>query len=294
MSSKCLFRYVYRIRRSAQVVYHKAPHALAGLIIVAFVLQALPGLQFTATAAEVSEPEGAPAHPETKASPTPAPKPSPSPAASPAAPSLPASEQAAQTPDPSKAGPAGGPETQSVDDRDPAKTPEHVKQRRAELAQQIADLRLDKKWEKGKEVPELRTARSKTFMGGKPGEFADKLYPSPVHFLEQERWTEIDSNIGRAANGRRRSGANSFGLSVAEQATDGKLVELDLGKGNSVGFSMQAAQSARAKATGNVVEFAGVAKNTDLRAHLRGRGPQGGADPALGRLTQDLHLPAGA
>jgi RHS repeat-associated protein len=265
MSSKCLFRYVYRIRRSAQVVYHKAPHALAGLIIVAFVLQALPGLQFTATAAEVSEPEGAPAHPETKASPTPAPKPSPSPAASPAAPSLPASEQAAQTPDPSKAGPAGGPETQSVDDRDPAKTPEHVKQRRAELAQQIADLRLDKKWEKGKEVPELRTARSKTFMGGKPGEFADKLYPSPVHFLEQERWTEIDSNIGRAANGRRRSGANSFGLSVAEQATDGKLVELDLGKGNSVGFSMQAAQSARAKATGNVVEFAGVAKNTDLR-----------------------------
>lgn len=263
MSSKCLFR---RIRRTAQVVRRKAPHALAALIIVAFVLQAFPGLQFTATAAEVSAPEAAPAQPETKASPSPAPKPSPSPAASPPAEPTPAaSEQPAQTSDPSVAGAAGGPETQSIDDRDPAKTPEHVKQRRTELAQQIADLKLNSKWEKGKEVPELRTARSKTFMGDEPGKFTDKLYPSPVHFLEQDGWKQIDSNLGTAANGRRRSGPNSFGLSIAEQATDGKLVELDLGKGRSVGFSMQAAQSAQAKVSGNLVEFAGVAKNTDMR-----------------------------
>lgn len=67
MSSKCLFRCVRRIRRAAQVVRRNATHSLAALIIVAFVLQAFPGLQFTATAAEVSVPEAAPAQAETKA-----------------------------------------------------------------------------------------------------------------------------------------------------------------------------------------------------------------------------------
>ena len=246
---------------------HRAAHLFVQLVVLLLVLGlavgVVPSHLANEAAAQTSQITQPPATESTSADTSPDPAPSPSPS------NIPTAEAPTPqvSPTPSQVGSGVSPlpaAPVAPDASDASKMPEQVKQRRAELAQQIKDLKLDDKWEKGKEVPQLRTAHSKTFMGDEPGEFDDKLYPAPIHFFERNRWEEIDSNLGTAAGGRRRSGPNSFGLSIAEQATDGKLVELHLGDGRSVGFSLLGANPAKATVDGNKAKFAGVANNTDL------------------------------
>jgi endonuclease/exonuclease/phosphatase family metal-dependent hydrolase len=118
----------------------------------------------------------------------------------------------------------------------------------------------------GEELLERRTAASKTFVGDEPGQLRTTVFQAPVHFKDpQGRWVDIDDALGAPKDGRRRNGANAFGLSIAEKSTDKALARLDIDDKHSVGFALDGAAEVKAKGDAKSVTYAKVKTDTDVR-----------------------------
>ena len=118
----------------------------------------------------------------------------------------------------------------------------------------------------GEELFDRRTAASKTFVGEEPGQLRTTVFQAPVHFKDpQGRWVDIDDALGAPKDGRRRNGANVFGLSIAENSTDRALARLAIDDRHSVGFALDGAAEVKAKGDTKSVTYAKVRKDTDLR-----------------------------
>ena len=125
----------------------------------------------------------------------------------------------------------------------------------------------------GAELVERRTATSKTFVGDEPGQLRTELYDAPVHFKDpQGRWTEIDDLLGASTDGRRRNGANAFGLSIADSAADKALARLAVDTTHSVGFALEGAADVKGNADARSVTYAKVRHDTDVRLTSRRTG----------------------
>jgi hypothetical protein len=118
----------------------------------------------------------------------------------------------------------------------------------------------------GEELLDRRTAASKTFVGEEPGQLRTTVFQAPVHFKDpQGRWVDIDDGLAAPRDGRRRNGANAFGLSIAENSTDKALARLIIDDKHSVGFALDGAAEVKAKGDAKSATYAKVKKDTDLR-----------------------------
>ena len=123
---------------------------------------------------------------------------------------------------------------------------------------------------RGQELVDRRTATSKTFVGERPGELRTELYASPLHYRDSRgRWADIDADLGSSKDGRRRSGANSFGLAIADSAADASLAEVSLDDSHSVGFGLEEAAKVKGKVDSKDVTYPKVQRDTDVRLTSR-------------------------
>jgi hypothetical protein len=129
----------------------------------------------------------------------------------------------------------------------------------------LGDPKPAEKWEKGKEVVERRTETTKTFMGDTPGHYEDRIYTEPVNFKDGDKWSEIDTDLASPKDGKLKSKANGFDLSLGQQANDPSLANVSVDDQHSVAFGIVGAAKVKGKVSKNAVKYTGVLKNTDVR-----------------------------
>jgi hypothetical protein len=119
------------------------------------------------------------------------------------------------------------------------------------------------------EVPERRTANSKTFATDRAGVFVTETANEPVHFQDAKgRWQDIDTDLVAGSNGRTRNKANAFSVSLAADSTDGAVASLELDASHSVAFGIQDAAKVKAEKSAKdakTVTYPQVAKGVDVR-----------------------------
>jgi hypothetical protein len=118
------------------------------------------------------------------------------------------------------------------------------------------------------ELPEQRTATSKTFKHA-DGRITKRLYASPVHFRNGDRWQEIDASLIPTASGERDQGyawrtrSNGFGALVRPELERGYL-RFDIAR-QPFGFELDGARRVAAEVKGARVQYAGALPGVDLR-----------------------------
>jgi RHS repeat-associated protein len=122
------------------------------------------------------------------------------------------------------------------------------------------------------EVPELRTATTKTFRHS-DGRITKALYAGPVHYQEGGEWRTIDPRLTAAAPNERASGfgwrmkSHRFNVLVKEQLEGGHL-RVDTA-GRRLGLTLEGAQRRPATARGAHVRFDEALPEVDLRYTVR-------------------------
>ncbi|ANS79605.1 putative large secreted protein [Serinicoccus hydrothermalis] len=102
--------------------------------------------------------------------------------------------------------------------------------------------------EPGDEVIAQRTETSKTFVGEEPGLFETRVFTEPVHVATDEGWVDVDTELV-GEGGRWVPQTSPVGVSLAGDAEDESLAQVDLEDGVSVGWGWSgAADAARASA----------------------------------------------
>ncbi|MGQ0679214.1 MAG: DNRLRE domain-containing protein [Actinomycetota bacterium] len=123
----------------------------------------------------------------------------------------------------------------------------------------------DRDWDPGREIASRRTATSRTFTGRVPGELETRVFPVAVHYRRGGRWEAIDSTIQAVGDDKRQSRANSFAVRLSERADDPFLAELQIDAEHSVAFGLQGAAQSEGRVHGRLIDYSGVALDTDLR-----------------------------
>jgi hypothetical protein len=107
------------------------------------------------------------------------------------------------------------------------------------------------------ELPERRTAATKTYATDREGEFVTELSPVPLHYKDpQGRWQEINTDLVPGKDGRLHNKANAFDVSVAADAADASVARLRLDDNHSVGFGVQGAARVKSTTTRDAVSYA--------------------------------------
>jgi hypothetical protein len=118
----------------------------------------------------------------------------------------------------------------------------------------------------------MRDARS---VGGGV-EVGHRVFPAPVHYRDgQGRWRDIDARLQPAGQGRFRAAANSFGLSLAADASAGQLARLELAPGVAIGWGLDGARpglAAPAGRKGDEMLWRSALPHVDLELGSLGQG----------------------
>lgn len=77
------------------------------------------------------------------------------------------------------------------------------------------------------ELIEKRTETSKTYDNG-DGTFTNEIYPAPVHFKENDKWIDIDSNIIMGSDGKYKNKANKFKISFSKDSKQTEFTSFDI------------------------------------------------------------------
>jgi hypothetical protein len=125
------------------------------------------------------------------------------------------------------------------------------------------------------EVPELRTATSKTFKHT-DGRLTKRLYAEPVHYREGGRWKDIDSSLVPTAPAEHGQGyawrtkSNGFGV-LLKPRLEPDYMRFDISR-QSFSFGLAGARPVPARTNGPRVEYPGALPGVDVRYEMRPEG----------------------
>lgn len=94
----------------------------------------------------------------------------------------------------------------------------------------------------GEELVDRRTTYSSTYATDAADEYRTVISQEPVNFRAADGWKRIDSRLEPASGGGWQNRANGFVTKVSP-STSGKLVELDLGRGRAISWSLAGGSS---------------------------------------------------
>ncbi|GAB3143529.1 hypothetical protein GCM10027290_19980 [Micromonospora sonneratiae] len=122
---------------------------------------------------------------------------------------------------------------------------------------------------KSRRVAEAASATSDLY-ANPDGSYTRKVHQLPVNFRDTDgRWTPIDPNLSRGADGRYRQRANSVGLDFAPRADDANLTTVRVDSGHSVSYALAGAAKVTPVVAGDTVTYADALAGVDLRFESR-------------------------
>lgn len=120
-----------------------------------------------------------------------------------------------------------------------------------------------------KELTDLRTEKSKTYLDSKTREYVLEEYTEPIHFKKNKKWEEIDNTI---INGEPESDdadlslenkANKYSVKFAKKNKDSRTIRLK-SKEKQLEFGLAGANKVSGTVEKNRITYPSVFSNTDL------------------------------
>lgn len=116
----------------------------------------------------------------------------------------------------------------------------------------------------GDEVVGERTATSRTFETEIPGVFVTESSLSRLNYRQGGAWRPIDSTLVADGDGGFENAADSTTISMADDAAESTVAEVELADGSSVGFGLDDADPTEPEVSGDTAVYDDVQPGVDL------------------------------